>query len=373
MKKKVVFFIYELGAGGAARTFVNIVNYINKETFEPIIVTLNYSGSYEKYVHEDVRIEKLPAKRLRSAIVPFRDFIKKEQPDIVFSTIPNYNTIAIIARLLSRTKAKTIVREAAFLGGSVSENMKLFFFGQLYRFAHKVIALSNGVKENIVSKYFVPENKISVIYNPIDLVNIQKLAEEDRFPDEHEVIFQQKRKTIVTAGRLVPEKDQKTLIKAFAEVKKRQPVNLIILGEGALIKELQEKARKLQVEEDVHFLGFQENPYKYFKRADVFALSSEAEGFGHVLVEALATETLIVSTNCKPGAEEVLQNGRYGLITPVGDAETMADQLEKALTMSTEEKMRRQQEGLYRAKEFSAETIVRQYERVFLETIGADE
>src|SRR5699024_2401897 len=99
---------------------------------------------------KDIKLVKLNTKRLRSAIFPLAKVIRREQADIVFSTIPNYNTIAILARLFSFTKAKNIVREAAYLGGSLKENVKLFAYGRLYRFASKVIALSNGVKENIV-------------------------------------------------------------------------------------------------------------------------------------------------------------------------------------------------------------------------------
>lgn len=372
MKKKIVFFIYELGSGGAARTIVNIVNYLNKDLFEPIIVTLNYEGSYEKYVHPSLRIEKLPAKRLRSAIIPFCEFIKREQPDLIFSTIPNYNTIAIAARILSRTPSKNIVREAAFLGGNFLENVKLFLYGQLYRFSTAVVALSDGVKENIEKRYLVPKEKITTIYNPIDLQFIQKQATEGKLPKEHEQLFQRNRKTIVSAGRFVKEKDQRTLLKAFAKLNKEIPSTLILLGEGELKEDLQALAKTLQVEEYVYFIGFQKNPYIYFRKADVFALSSTTEGFGHVLVEALATETLIVSTDCKPGSEEVLQGGKYGFLSPVGDAEKMKDQLIKALSLSQREREQLIKAGKKRAKDFSAERIVKQYEEVFLKALGDD-
>lgn len=371
-KKKVVFFIYELGAGGAARTIVNIANYIDQSIFEPIIVTLNYAGSYEKYIQEKVRIVKLPTKRLRSAIIPFRNFIKEENPHIVFSTIPNYNTIAIISRILSGTKAKSVVREAAYLGGSLPSNIKLFLYGRLYRFAKSIVALSNGVKQNIMKRYFVPEGKIEVIYNPIDLQAIEQEAETIDMPGEHEQLFTDHRKTIVSAGRLVPEKDQETLIKAFAMVNEEIPSRLVILGEGELKSDLIALAKQLKVSKYVHFIGFQQNPYQYFHRADIFALSSTTEGFGHVLVEALATGTIVVSTDCKPGSTEILQEGKYGLISPVGDAIKMADNLRLALSMSDVDQAKLISAGKERAQHFSAEKIVKQYEKVFLHVLGDD-
>lgn len=371
-KKKIIFFIYELGSGGAARTIVNIVNHMDRDLFEPIIVTLNYEGSYEKYLREDLRLVKLETKRLRSAIAPFRDLIKEERPHIVFSTIPNYNTIAILSRLLSKTKAKSVVREAAYLGGGMKENVKLFLYGRLYRFTSGIVALSKGVKENIVKRYRVSDKKIRVIYNPIDLQEIESQMLKKDLPKEHEALFEGPRKVIVTAGRLVKEKDQATLIKAFAKTNEKIPSRLLILGDGQLREQLATLARELNVANHVHFLGFQQNPYAYFHRADVFALSSTTEGFGHVLVEALATETLVVSTDCKPGSTEVLQDGKYGWVSPVGDEQQMADHLKKALSIVEDERQKQIAAGKKWVESFSAERIVKQYEDLFLEIIGVD-
>ncbi len=220
-KVKIVFFIYQLGAGGAARTMLNILNNINREKFTPVLVTLDYEGNYEEHLNKDIKLVKLNTKRLRSAIFPLAKVIRREQADIVFSTIPNYNTIAILARLFSFTKAKNIVREAAYLGGSLKENVKLFTYGRLYRFASKVIALSNGVKENIVKRYKISENKIKVIYNPVDLENIHQKIETGILPEEHAAVFQNSSQVIITAGRLVKDKDQQTLLKGFARLKEK--------------------------------------------------------------------------------------------------------------------------------------------------------
>src|SRR5699024_10741734 len=101
-----------MGGGGAARTLLNIINNIDREKFTPILATLDFTGDYEKDLKDDVKLIKLPAKRLRKSIFPLAKVIREEKADIVFSTIPNYNTIAILANVLSFTKAKNIVREA---------------------------------------------------------------------------------------------------------------------------------------------------------------------------------------------------------------------------------------------------------------------
>lgn len=370
-KVKIVFFIYQLGAGGAARTMLNILNNINREKFTPVLVTLDYEGNYEEHLNKDIKLVKLNTKRLRSAIFPLAKVIRREQADIVFSTIPNYNTIAILARLFSFTKAKNIVREAAYLGGSLKENIKLFAYGRLYRFASKVIALSNGVKENIVKRYKINENKIKVIYNPVDLENIRQKIETGIMPEEHAAVFQNSSQVIITAGRLVKDKDQQTLLKGFARLKEKTDTNikLLILGEGKLEQELRQLAKELSIERDVFFLGFQQNPYMYFKQADLFVLTSIHEGFGHVLAEALATGTPVVATNCKPGAVEVLKDGKYGRLIPVGDSESLAKEMLNILSLDEKEREKIKHRGQERAQHFNAHGIVEQYEEVFLQVM----
>ncbi|WP_339213222.1 glycosyltransferase [Ornithinibacillus sp. FSL M8-0202] len=368
-KKKVLFFIYQLGAGGAARTMLNIVNHIDRESFEPILVTLDYDGSYESYLNKDIKFIKLQTKRLRSAILPLAKLIREEKVDLVFSTIPNYNIVAILARVLSFTRAKNIVREAAFLGGTTASNMKLRLVGFLYKLASRVISLSKGVKENITNRYKVPSENITVIYNPIDIDVIKQHVRKGQISPDHEKIFDGQSKVIITAGRLVNDKDQKTLIHAFSKVQEKLNVKLVILGEGALEADLKKQAKELNIDDHIFFLGFRENPYIYFSKADLFVLSSLREGFGHVLAEALATGVPIVSTNCKPGAVEVLSDGQYGRLCEIGNDRDMAEKMYEVLTLSDRERFVMINNGLARASEFDAKEIVKQYEDVFRETL----
>nr|WP_245347604.1 glycosyltransferase [Oceanobacillus polygoni] len=359
-----------MGGGGAARTLLNILNNIDRSKFMPLLVTLDYDGSYEKYLDQDVKFIKLKTKRLRSAIFPLAKVIREEKADIVFSTIPNYNTIAILGNLLSFTGAKNIVREAAFLGGSPAADFKLRLYGLLYKFSSRVIALSNGVKENIVKRYKVKREKVNVIYNPVDIERIRTNVEEGILPQEHKTIFAGSEKVIITAGRLVQDKDQQTLIKAFADVSHRLDVRLVILGEGELEDELKHLAERMNVADKVFFLGFQQNPYVYFAHADVFVLASKREGFGHVLSEALATEIPVVSTKAYPGAGEVLNDGEYGLMCEVGNAEQLAEKIYETLTWTEDRREQVIQKGLERVNTFHAQTIVKQYEDVFMKTLN---
>lgn len=357
---KIVFFIYRMGGGGAARTMLNIINHLDREKFEPVLVTLDFTYDYEENVKNDVKFIKLPTKRLRQSIVPLSKLIKELKPDILFSTVSTYNVIAILAKLLSRTPTKLVIREAALLGQTRKERAKLKVIGLTYKCADKIISLSEGVKRNLIERYDAAENKIQVIYNPVDIDDIEKqMTENISLPTAAN------HKTIITAGRLVKEKDQATLIKAFNIVQKNLPIELIILGEGAEEAELKALTAELGLTEKIHFLGFQKNPYAYFKQADLFALSSISEGFGHVFVEALTTGTPIVSTRCNPGAREVLQNGRYGKIAEVGDVVGLATQMQEVLQRTDQEKAAAQAKGKAYVKQYAVDEIVKEYGRMF--------
>ncbi|WP_374724693.1 glycosyltransferase [Calidifontibacillus erzurumensis] len=366
MKKiKILFFIYQLGGGGAARTLLNIINNLDRSKYSPVMVTLDFNGSYEPELKNDVIFIKLPTKRLSRSVFKLAEIIRNEKVDIVFSTIPRVNTIAILATKFSFTKAKSVIREADNLGGSLRTNLQLLGFGMIYKFSSQIVSLSEGVKENLVKRYKVKPADIKVIYNPVDLQNIKRKLEYGQINPEHKKFFDTEDKVIITAGRLVKQKDQKTLIKAFSKVNSHLKSRLIILGEGPLKEELMKETIKLNVQDRVHFVGFQENPYVYFKHADLFVLSSIHEGFSHVIAEALATGVPVVSTNCKSGPAEVLDHGRYGQLCEVGNEEELANKMLHILSLDQKRLAEIIHHGQKRAQDFDAQSIVKQYEELF--------
>jgi len=373
MKKiRILFFIYQMGAGGAARTLLNIINNLDRSIFSPVLVTLNYNGSYEKEVKEDVIFIKLDTTRLSRSIFKLARIIRKEKIDIVFSTIPRVNTIAILATRFSFSKAKSVIREADNLGGKLSVNIQLLLFGLVYKLSNQIISLSEGVKENLIKRYKINPSEIEVIYNPVDLQSIEEKIKNGKIEEKDRVLYETEDKIIVTAGRLVPQKDQKTLLDAFANVNKVTKSHLIILGEGYLKDQLEQQAKDLHIHDRVHFVGFQRNPYIYFKQADLFVLSSIHEGFSHVIAEALATGVPVVSTNCKSGPAEVLDNGEYGELCGVGNIEEMTQKILYVFGLNQEQLHQLIQKGLNRAEHFNAQKIVRNYETVFLRTLNIE-
>ena len=220
-----------------------------------------------------------------------------------------------------------------------------------------------------MKRYKVRPSDIQVIYNPIDLKNINEKVQTSQMDPSHKKLFETQDKVILTAGRLVAQKDQKTLLKAFAQVNEKVKSQLVILGEGELKEELTQLAANLKIKDQVHFIGFQTNPYIYFKQADLFVLSSKHEGFGHVIAEALATGVPVVSTNCKSGPSEVLENGVYGELCEVGNVNEMASKMLKVLTLDEDELSETISKGYERAHHFDAKQIVKQYEELFIETL----
>src|SRR5699024_6057760 len=160
-----------------------------------------------------------------------------------------------------------------------------------------------------------------------------------------------------------------TLLQSFANIKPELNAHLIILGEGELDEQLKQQAAALGISERVSFLGFKQNPYSYIKRADVFTLTSTTEGFGHVLVEALALGVPIVSTRCNPGAEEILGESTYGMLSDVGDVQSITQNLERALSLTDEERKKIILKGKKRANQFAADQIVEQYEQIFMQLL----
>jgi len=160
----------------------------------------------------------------------------------------------------------------------------------------------------------------------------------------------------MSAGRLVPQKDFATLLKAFAEVRAKLDSRLVLLGEGEERSSLERMARQLGIGGDVWMPGYVPNPYAMMSRAAVFVLSSVWEGLPTVLIEALACGTPVVSTDCPNGPAEILENGRYGPLVPVGDHSALGRAIISSLETSTDrDKLTR------RAQDFSVGRALEQY------------
>lgn len=363
MKKKIIFFLYTLSGGGAERTVINIINNLDKERFDiTLVLGTNDNNDYIDFLPDDIDVKALDSKKLRYSLIKLIKVINSVKPDLIFSTLNPNNLIVLLAKCLTFKKIPVVVREAnnrTQAGSATFANKMITFFFYNF-FANKVIALSEGVKKDLLNNFSIKENKIAVIYNPIEIQLIKKLENEII----EDVLFKDEEQIIVSVGRLVKQKDYPTLLKAIKIVTDKINIRLLILGKGPLENELKNMCKVLKIENNVEFIGFKKNPYKYLKKSDLFILSSKWEGFGHVIVEAMVTGTPVISTNCNSGPSEILENNKYGILVPVEDHIALS---EKILEMLKDKKMKEKytEMGFLRSQDFNAKSIVKQYENVF--------
>lgn len=229
------------------------------------------------------------------------------------------------------------------------------------RLAHRIIAVSHGVKEDLAAGMGIPESKIEVIYNPNDIASIQALAGEPIDPGD-EPFFE--RPVILYVGHISTLKGCDLLISAARRLLDRGiDFNVVLMGEGPEENKFRSMAGELGVEGRVFMPGFRSNPYRYMARAEVFALPSRLEALPTVLIEAMACGCPVVATDCLSGPAEVLGGGRYGLLTPEDDAESLAGAIESLLS----DRQRRDELvrlGLGRAWDFETSRAAARYAEV---------
>lgn len=367
--KKIVFFLPALVGGGAERTIVNIANKIDRKAYKVYLIVIDtptegkYKDEYSQFVYKDVEIINLgiPIKASNYPCILFSIVknVNKIRPDIVMSTMLRPNELLAFASLFYHKSVKTVLRESNNRSASeyswIEKKYIRFMYGKL---ADRAIALSKGVKENMVQNFGINQENISVIYNPVDIENIEQQIKKK------EQILNYSGVKIINMGRLIKQKDQATLIKAVEIVKKQIDCKLYILGKGELEEELKNLVHSLQLDENVEFMGFQSNPYGILAQGDLFVLSSGWEGFGHVVVEAMVAGVPVVSTNCDYGPGEIITDHYNGVLSSVGNETELAEHILEIVT-DKEKMVQLSVHGRERAQDFSIEKIVTQYETIF--------
>ncbi|WP_035018337.1 glycosyltransferase [Caulobacter sp. UNC358MFTsu5.1] len=354
----IALHINSMASGGAEKMRLVIARELLRRGYRVDLVLCQTKGEYMAQIPEGVRVVDLKAPRTVNSLLPMVKYLRETRPDLMISSLGYHNTVAVLANRLAGKPTRVFVTQHNNLSSQSSQTgqAKLGLVPLLYRFvlpmADGVLAVSKGIADDMAKVAGFPRERINVLYNPAAPENLEAQAAEpvdDPFFDTDEPV-------VLAIGRLHAQKGFDTLIAAFAELAARRPARLAICGVGALEAPLKAQVQALGLDDRVKFLGFQANPAKYLRRADLFVLSSRFEGFGNVLVEALACGTPTVSTDCPHGPAEILDNGRYGLLPPVDDvsalAKAMADTLDNPLPS---------QLLVDRGLEFSPEKVVDRY------------
>lgn len=292
-----------------------------------------------------------------------KQYLQRENPDVLLASA-DYVGICNAAQWLSGTSTQVFhavhIHVSHYFAGFSDQKAKLrpFLLTQSYRSAAGVIAVSVGVAKDLIQTFKLNADQVQVIYNPVVTPDLLDKAKDTIV---HPWFAPGQPPVILGAGRLMHQKDFSTLIRAFAKVCQQRPCRLMILGEWSEHKAaLDALIQELHVEDDVELPGFIYNPYPYMVQAAVFAMSSCYEGFGNVLVEAMAVGTPVVSTNCESGPAEILEHGKYGALVPVGNANALAEAILQTLDRPLAPTILQA-----RAAEFSSWKIAKQYLQCF--------
>ena len=334
--ERIALFLPSLGGGGAERVVLNLTHSFAERGLAVDLLLQRVEGPYLSQVPKEVRITDLKARRMMLALFPLISYLRREKPKSLLSAMTHTNIIAVLAKKFARVDTRVVISEHSTLGVSSDNATSLrgrylpLLAKRIYPWADGIVAVSNGVADDLARTLGLPRERIEVIYNPVITPELLEKAKE---PVEHRWFQPDEPPVILGVGRLTKAKDFPTLLRAFALVRKRHPCRLVILGEGEERSKLEALISELGISENVDMPGFVDNPYKYMARAEVFALSSIWEGLPTVLIEALACGTRIVSTDCPPSSpRKILGEGKYGTLVPVGDIEALANALLNTLT-----------------------------------------
>lgn len=360
--KTVAIFVPSLRGGGAEQVMVTLANGFAARGIKVDLVLVSAEGPYLNGVVDAVRVFDLGASRVLLSLLALIRYLRLERPAVLLSALNHTNIVAILACRFARTKIRLLVSEHNNLTSSVNnqtlrrERLLPRLMRWLYPFADVVIAVSMGVADDLAKTIKLPREQIRVIYNPIFSEDLLKKTEERVV----EPWFMPASPPVILAvGRLTEQKDFPMLIKAFSKLRNRRDVRLLIIGEGPDRIVLESLINELGLKDSVEMPGFKNNPITYMKRVDVFVLSSRWEGFGNVLVEAMACGTPVISTDCPSGPAEILENGKWGCLVPVGDVNALA----QAIAVTLDEAVH--PDVAKRARDFSADIAIDLYMSIF--------
>jgi glycosyltransferase involved in cell wall biosynthesis len=330
----VALFLPSLDGGGAERVFVQLANEFAALGLRPDLVLATARGPYLSEVAEGVRIVDLGAKGVTRALPKLVRYLRTERPDAVLSALDHSNIVAILACRIARTGTRCVISmrsvpSAVYREETLARKWVLPpLMRASYGCADRIIANSQRVAADLIDNFKVPPEKVSIIYNPLDLELIRRLSHETL---EDPWLSSSSTPLILGVGSLAILKDFPTLIRAFSIVRSQRACRLVILGEGPDRRALESLVADLGLKKDVHLPGFVNNPFAWMRVATVMVCSSLTEGCPNALMQALACGTPVVSTDCVGGCSEILERGRWGRLVPVRDAQAMAAAVSAAM------------------------------------------
>ncbi|TCO78827.1 glycosyltransferase [Marinisporobacter balticus] len=389
--KNVAIMISSLKGGGAER----VASLLSQQLFKKYNLYLIVFDSEDiAYQFEGNLIDLKMKSQSNFIFKTWNAFFRLRKVKLLKKELKIDTTISFldgpnIINILSRKKGRVIVSVRNYVSiqsKGIYGTINKYLIKKIYNRSDKIIGVSNVIKKDLISNYGTNKKKIVTIYNFYDLERIRSLAKEP-LEEEYQNIF--KSKVIITVGRLNHFKGQWHLIRAFKKINNyNKEFKLIILGSGELESYLRELIKNLELEQNICLLGFKNNPYKYIYNSDLFILPSLSEGFPNTLVEAVACDVPVVSSDCKSGPREILapdtdwqyqckavEYATYGTLVPVCDGNyynydeplskeenIMADTL---LELLNNEKLQKEYKkaGKSRVEDFGIKNLIKEWEK----------
>jgi glycosyltransferase involved in cell wall biosynthesis len=312
---RAAFFLPDLDAGGAQRTIINLVGALPEDEIDAVLIAGRGDGAAHAWLDPDIRFIDLGCKRLRQAFFALRALLARERPDMLFSTVADANVVAALAAHGVRPRPGLILRETnSHRARDDLGLVRKIAIGWAYRTADAVVALSAGVGRELVADYGLDPAKVITIHNPID---VDAWAARARAAQSGPAPWTEAggAPVLLGAGRLIRQKGFDLLLRALARCKgEGRRAHLVILGEGPERAALTALAAELGL--SVSLPGYVPDPAPYYAHADLFVLSSRWEGFGHVIVEAMASGLPVIAFDCAYGPADILGEGEGGVLVP---------------------------------------------------------
>jgi glycosyltransferase involved in cell wall biosynthesis len=363
-KGSVCFLTLDMGFGGAEKVIATLANKFIQSGREVTIVTLIDQNDFMHLLDSRVKLQTLSIKNFKMSFFALCKFFYKNKFDNFMANIWPLTVFSFLIRLIS-PKTNLVLIEHCILSEQYRDKNIVFKILQkisitiFYKFAHHIISVSKGVKNDLIA-HGAPKNKISVIYNPLmpDLVNKNHLVNQDILK-----WMQGDHINLIAIGRLKKVKNFLNLIKAVDILvnHNKQKLRLVILGDGEERAVMEKAIKSYNLEHSIFLPGWVDDPMPYLRLSDLLILSSDYEGFGLVILEALSVGVNVVSTNCKTGPSEILKDGEFGFLCKVGDSSALASSVNIALKNSLPK-----EQLISRASDFLPDKITQQYENMLI-------
>lgn len=378
----VFMLITSLAGGGAERVASELSLHLDPQ-IQRQIVTLTNTVSYPSdkpplSLNFNFRSPKMLSLLWVFVVgtIKYRRLLNDHKPDISMSFLVLDNLINILST--SRKQNITTIVQVhtsltkKFQGSIIPSRILKFLIKSAYNRADIIVAVSDGVKQELTCEFGIKPELITVLHNPINIAHINRLAQED-VEDEW---FSGSIPKIINMGRLTEAKGQWHLIRAFAEIRSKVPCKLAIIGTGELKGYLENLVSELGLHHEIRFLGWQENPYKYISKSTVFVFPSLWEALPYALIEAMACGMPVISADCKHGPREVIGDNEYGiLVRPMDGWDARAseplsrseeDLRDQILLLLSNENMREyySTKAKERSSNFDLNVSIKQYEEL---------